>query len=113
MTVHVNPGSRQRPSAAGPSAVDAYGLVRPDLAEARTLVDHVCLDRADVVWSQLLARARLSGRDTGEDAVEALVAAMAADPDPVLGLAARALTIRLTAFRHLAEAQRIMRQEST
>jgi hypothetical protein len=105
------PDPRTQPAAAGRSRamIDAYGLRRPDLAEAQAAVERVCTDRAAAIWAALLQRAGLRGDETDEAALIRMIEAMTRLGDPVVALCARALAIRSTSFEHLAATQTIVR----
>lgn len=95
---------------AEPPVVAAYGLRRPDLDEIRAAVRRVSPVTADAVWAGLLSSAGLDGpQPHGDDAVERVVAAMKTSGDPVIALCARAVTIRLSSYEHLAATAEIVR----
>jgi hypothetical protein len=95
---------------AEPPVVAAYGLRRPDLDEVRAAVRRVTPHTADEVWAGLLRAAGLDGaHPRGDDAVERVVTAMKASDDPVVVLCARAVTIRLSSYEHLAATAEIVR----
>ena len=96
------------PGTAQPPVVAAYGLRRPDLDEVRAAVHRVTPHTAEEVWAALLHSAGQEGA-AGDDAVERVVAAMRASGDPVLVLCARAVSIRLSSYEHLAAAAQIVR----
>lgn len=98
-----------RSSAAGPRpSIDAYGLHRPDLKQARASVRRVCADRAEQIWAALLQRAGLHGDETEASAVRRMIEAMAECGDPLVALCSRALEIRLSSFEHLAATHTIV-----
>jgi hypothetical protein len=92
------------------SAIEAYGLHCPDLTEAREAVHRVSPSSADAVWARLLHSASLRGDEADESALQAILLAMNSCGDPVIALCARALTIRMTSFHHLAATHEIVRR---
>jgi len=84
-----------------PAEGDAvYGLLPPTLADARAVVADIHPDDVDILWPRLVASAGLTGDESDADAVPRIVAAMAAT-DPILELAALALTIRRRSHEEL------------
>jgi hypothetical protein len=55
------------------------------------------------VWKQLLRAARLAGDETDDGALLRMIDAMAA-ADPILGISARSLRIRLRSYTNLSAA---------
>jgi hypothetical protein len=98
--------------ATAPAAADRddtpYGFSRPDLAEAREAVRALFGSQADERWTTLIAGAGLSGSERDAEALDRLVGVMLA-ADPITALCGRALAIRATTYRHLAEANAIVR----
>ncbi|WP_433219370.1 hypothetical protein ACQP00_15035 [Dactylosporangium sp. CS-047395] len=80
-----------------------YGLSAPSLADARTALDTVFGERADAIWS------RVTGRAGGEPTLPAVIAAMREEPDPVVGLCAQSLDIRLSTYEYLSAADHTIR----
>ncbi len=85
----------------------AYGLRRPDLAEARSAIERVCGDRAEQVWEAALGRCR--GGAGSEPGLPEMIQALSGLGDPVVALCARAIAIRLSSFEHLAATQDLVR----
>jgi hypothetical protein len=93
---------------AGESPTGPYRLTRPDLAEAHAALQRLYRSETAAVWERLLRSARLTGRETDEQAFERLLAAMLA-ADPVTSLCGRGLAIRLDTYQHLAAAHTLIR----
>lgn len=85
----------------------AYGLRRPDLAEARRAIERVCGDRADQIWEAALRRC--PGDPGSPPPLAAVIDALVGLGDPVVALCARALAIRLSSFEHLAATHDLVR----
>jgi hypothetical protein len=82
--------------------IPAYGLQRPDLAEARAAIERVYGAAAATVWADVVRRAGLDGTTRGDDDLERVIDAMRRSDDPVIHLCAQALSIRHASYRHLA-----------
>ena len=92
------------------AGVVAYGLARPGWDEALASLERVFGVDAASIWKALLATAGVAdaARDDGDGFVR-LVAAFVAHEHPVVRLCGQALTIRIESFRHLADAQLLIR----
>ena len=91
-----------------PDVAAAYRLRKPDLGEARAALQRLYAHQIDTIWPALLARAGLTGAETDDTSLQRLLIAMT-QTDPVMALCARSLTIRATAYTHLAAAHTLIR----
>jgi hypothetical protein len=84
-----------------------YQIRPPTIADAHEALAR--LHGADFAgtWSGLLATAGLTGRETGAEALDRLLAATRT-ADPVTSLYGRSLAIRVAAHRHLSAALNII-----
>ena len=96
---------RWRPAA----GAAAYGLAAVVVADARQALGRVLGDRADEEWSLLSDRAGVTGAETDPEAVDRVIRAMQAWPDPVVALCGRSLLIRVSSHRHLSATQDLVR----
>ena len=87
---------------------EAYRLRKPNLGEAKAALQRLYAHHSDTLWTALLARAGLTGSETDDASFQRLLAAMT-QTDPVMALCARSLTIRATAYTHLATAHTLIR----
>lgn len=94
----------------GPSEAtgDPYHLDRPDIAEAREAVHRLYGSDAPQLWSTLLSRAGLTGRETDPGSLDRLLTVMT-DTDPVTALCARSLKIRADTHTHLSTVHALIR----
>jgi len=90
------------------STASPYGLNRPTMADAREAMHRVHGHTGRSSWERLLHAAGLSGTETGDDALDRLLTAMAG-LDPVSRLCAQALRIRLSSHLHLSAAHAMTR----
>ena len=88
-----------------------YGLRRPTMTEAREAMHRVHGNTAPATWAHLLQTTGLTGTETGEDALQRLLTAMAA-LDPVSQLCAHALSIRLSSYTRLSAAHAMSRSRA-
>ncbi|WP_433060650.1 hypothetical protein [Dactylosporangium sp. CS-033363] len=85
------------------NAPGPYGLRAPSLADARTALDNVFGERSEAIWR------RVTDRAGGEPTLPAVIAAMREESDPVVGLCAQSLDIRLSTFEYLSAADHTIR----
>ncbi|MFB9447002.1 hypothetical protein Dvina_25250 [Dactylosporangium vinaceum] len=85
-----------------------YEMSRPDLTEAREALHNLYGAGAEQLWGDLLAKARLSGRESDPESLDRLVAAMLA-ADPVTALCGRSLAIRAATFVRLSAVHDLIR----
>jgi hypothetical protein len=92
--------------ATGPGS--PYGLHRPSMHDAREAVHRVHGANGPAVWDRLLTKSGLGTHDTDDADLLQLLDTMA-DLDPVSGLCAQALRIRLASHTHLSAAHTLTR----
>jgi hypothetical protein len=92
-------------------APSPYGLRRPTMSDAREAMYRVHGHTGRSAWERLLQAAGLTGNETGDDALQRLVTAMAG-LDPVSRLCAQALRIRLSSHTNLSAAHTMTRSPS-
>ena len=83
-------------------------IPRPTLADAHQVLGRLHGPDFTGIWSNLLATAALTGRETDADALDRLLTATRT-ADPVTSLYGRSLAIRVAAHRHLTAAHNIVR----
>jgi hypothetical protein len=81
--------------------VAGYALVRPAMSDALVAVHRAYGPNAGTVWAQLLTAAGLDGDESDDTALHRMLEAMTSS-DPVLGIIARSLRIRLDVYTLLA-----------
>lgn len=85
-----------------------YGLTAPTLDSARLVVTSLFPEDGGGLWNELLQQSRLTGDETDDAAIQRLIETMK-HGDPLLGLAATALWIRLATYHELTTAREIIR----
>jgi hypothetical protein len=91
-----------------PDSARPYGLSRPTMSDAREAVHRVHGDSGPRAWADVLRDAGLNGEETAPEALDRLLAVMAAG-DEVSQLCGHALQIRAAMFTHLAAAHALTR----
>jgi len=82
-----------------------YGLDRPSVADASTVMRNVHRSDFTERWSEVVNASGTTGRTDAD--LPKLITAMES-ADPATRLAGRALSLRLRVHAHLAECQRLM-----
>ncbi|MEU4245648.1 hypothetical protein [Actinoplanes sp. NPDC026619] len=85
-----------------------YGLSRPTMSDAREAVHRVHGDSGPRAWAEALQAAGLSGEETAPEALDRLLAVLAAG-DEVSQLCGHALQIRAAMHTHLSAAHALTR----
>ncbi|RLK62029.1 hypothetical protein [Actinokineospora cianjurensis] len=85
-----------------------YGFHSPTLTDAENAIHRLYPSTGGQVWSSLLVKAGLTGRETDVAALSGLIDAME-KTDPVLSLCAQAFRIRSTTHTALTAAETLVR----
>lgn len=92
----------------GDTTSGSYGLHRPTMSDAHEAMHRVHGHTGRSSWQRLLQAAGVADTETGDDALQRLLTAMAG-LDPVSRLCAQALNIRLASHTYLSAAHAMTR----